>query len=144
MEADGASQVLTTRPVRFSGKRLFVNVDSKAGEMRVEILNSRGEPINGFSAEDCLPLRIDNTLAAVTWRTGNDLSRLAGQAVKFRFHLRYARLFSFWVSPDDSGASNGYVAAGGPGVTASRDTEGVRSYQNCCWPERWCLVPARW
>jgi hypothetical protein len=35
-----------------------------------------------------------------------------------------AVLYSFWVSPDRSGASYGYVAAGGRGFTGSRDTVG--------------------
>jgi hypothetical protein len=137
MDADGTPRVLTTRRVRFSGSRLFVNLDSTAGEMRVEILDSNGEVIPGFSADDCVPLRVNNTLAAVRWREGADLSRIARQPVKFRFQLRDARLFAFWVSADDSGASNGYIAAGGPGFTSLRDTEGTKSYQNCCRPELW-------
>lgn len=137
MDAGNIAQTLTTRRVRFSGKRLFVNADSSAGEMRVEVLDANGVPIKGFSADECVPLRIDNTLTAVTWRNGSDLSRLAGQPVRFRFRLRDAQLYSFWVSPNETGASNGYVGAGGPGFTSMRDTEGTRSYRYCCRPEVW-------
>jgi len=45
--------------------------------------------------------------------------------VRLRFHLRSGRLYAFWVSPDASGASGGYVAAGGPGFTGPTDTVGV-------------------
>jgi hypothetical protein len=31
--------------------------------------------------------------------------------------LKKASLYAFWVSRDASGASQGYVAAGGPGLT---------------------------
>ena len=137
MAADGTPRSLTTRPLRFSGKRLFVNVDSAAGEMRVEVLRANNEVVDGFSADDCLPLRVNNTLAGVHWRGGDDLSGLAGQPVKFRFRLRDARLFAFWVSPDDSGSSNGYVGAGGPGFTSARDTVGAKAYQYCCRPAVW-------
>lgn len=34
------------------------------------------------------------------------------------------QLYSFWVSPDLTGASDGYVAAGGPGFTTAIDTVG--------------------
>ena len=57
------------------------------------------------------------------------LGRLAGRTVRFRFHLRAGELYSFWVSGDESGASNGYVAAGGPGFTGNRDTVGSVAYQ---------------
>jgi hypothetical protein len=137
MDADGTPRSLTTRLVRFHGKRLFVNVDSTAGEMRVEILDAHNEVLKGFSADDCMPLQTNNTLAAVRWRGGNDLSKLAGQTVKFRFRLRDARLFAFWVSPDGHGSSNGYVAAGGPGFTSTRDTVGSDAYRFCCRPATW-------
>ena len=51
------------------------------------------------------------------------LALLAGRPVRFRFHLANAKLYSFWVSPDLSGASHGYVAAGGPGFTGAMDTK---------------------
>ena len=135
--ADSDVRSMTTRPVRFSGKRLFVNVDSTAGEMRVEVLDANSRVIKNLSADDCIPLRSDNTLAEVRWRGVSDLSAVSGQPVRFRFFLRNARLFSFWISADQSGSSNGYVAAGGPGYTHSRDTEGSRSYQSCCRPLTW-------
>jgi hypothetical protein len=137
MDADSNSRFLTTRPVRFSGKRLFVNVDSAAGEMRVEVLDANDRVLKNFSADECVPLRTDNTLAEVHWRSSTDLSALAGRPVKFRFVLRSARLFAFWVSADEHGSSNGYVAAGGPGFTSSRDTEGTRVYEFCCRPAVW-------
>ena len=61
----------------------------------------------------------------MTWKGAADLSALAGKPVRFRFHLRSGRLFAFWVSPDESGASHGYVAAGGPGYTGPTDTVGA-------------------
>jgi hypothetical protein len=137
MEADEDPRSLTTRAVRFSGKRLFVNVDSAAGEMRVEVLDGKGKILPNLAAAECVPLRTDNTLAEVSWRGVEDLSALSGQPVKFRFLLRNARLFAFWVSPDERGSSNGYVAAGGPGFQSTRDTEGSRSYQFCCRPAVW-------
>jgi len=66
----------------------------------------------------------------MTWRGGGDLSALAGQPVKFRFSLRDGSLFSFWVSPETTGASHGYVAAGGPGFTGPTDTVGAAIYEH--------------
>jgi hypothetical protein len=69
-------------------------------------------------------VRGDTTCARVAWKGRDDLSALAGKPVRFRFYLSEARLYSFWVSPDASGASHGYVAAGGPGFTGPTDTVG--------------------
>ncbi|MFN7919857.1 MAG: hypothetical protein U0Q16_07150 [Bryobacteraceae bacterium] len=57
-----------------------------------------------------------------------DLSSLINRPVKFRFYLTNGKLYSFWVSANTSGASNGYVAAGGPGFTTAVDTAGAGVY----------------
>lgn len=125
LDAGDTTGTLTTRPVRFQGKQLFVNLDAPEGELRVEVLGRDGKVLEPFSRENCRPLRkLDSTRQVVAWQGASDLSALGGEPVVFRFHLTRGRLYAFWVSPDLSGASHGYVAAGGPGFTGPRDTVG--------------------
>jgi hypothetical protein len=116
---------LTTRPVEFSGKYLFVNADAIGGQLQAEILDQHGNVIEQFSREKSVVFSSDSTSAQFSWDGISDLSGLAGQPVKFRFYSTNSALYSFWVSPDASGASYGYVAAGGPGFTSSVDTVGM-------------------
>ena len=129
MEANEEFGVLTTRPVRFRGKTLFVNVDAPKGALQVEVLDLDGKVLEPFNIDNCNPVTADTTLQQVTWKDRGDLSILAGQPVRFRFRLKDGRLYSFWVSPDKSGASYGYVAGGGPGFTGLKDTVGRLSYR---------------
>ena len=124
MDAGDREGTLTTRPVRFRGKHLFVNLDAADGELRVEALDEKGNALEPFTKETCLAVRGDRTLQAVTWKGTRDLSRLAGRPVKFRFHLTKGKLYAFWVSPESTGASHGYIAAGGPGFSGPTDTIG--------------------
>jgi hypothetical protein len=135
MDAGAIEGTLTTRPIRFRGKHLFVNVASESGELRVEALDSHGNVIAPFFSVECLPIRSDNTIQEVRWKNAEDLSTLADRPVRFRFHLRDGSLYSFWVSPDRSGASHGYVAAGGPGFSGPVDTVGSEIYRRCCASE---------
>jgi hypothetical protein len=116
-----ARGTLTTRPVRFSGRYLFVNVDAADGELRVELLDREARPIAPFTDAACQPVRGDRTRARVSWSTAPDLARIAGDVVRFRFHLTRGRLYAFWVSPSADGVSRGYVAAGGPGFHGVMD-----------------------
>ena len=125
MDAGGDGGYLATRPVSFDGRRLFVNVDCPEGELRVEIQDRNGRVIEPFGLSNCVPVAADSTAAQITWGNGGDLSRLRGEPVRFRFHLKSGKLYAFWVSPDGSGASRGYVAAGGPGFEGSKDTLGI-------------------
>lgn len=91
-----------------------VRTDSHQGELRVEVLDQAGRPIEPFTRSNSVRVQTDNTLQRVAWKGAADLSSLAGKTVRFRFHLRAGSLYSFWVSPEESGASYGYAAAGGP------------------------------
>lgn len=124
LDAGEKRGTVTTRPVKFSGKHLFVNVAAPRGELRAEVLDEAGKIIAPFTAANCRPVRGDSTLQAITWQGAADLSKLAGKPVRFRFHLRQGQLYAFWVSPESTGASHGYVAAGGPGYTGPTDTVG--------------------
>jgi hypothetical protein len=114
----------------FAGKHLFVNVDCPSGELRVEVLDEGGEVISQLTAAECNPVHTDATLYKITWNSKDDLSGLEGKPVCFRFHLTNGKLYSFWVSPDESGASYGYVGAGGPGYDSVLDNKGVEAYRS--------------
>lgn len=124
MDAGASPGQLTTRPVRFSGKHLFVNVDCPDGELRAAVLDEAGNPLPSFTMDECVPVAADATRAHIRWKNAGDLSDLSGKAVRFQFSVRNGRLYAFWVSPEESGASHGYVAAGGPGFTGPVDTVG--------------------
>ena len=123
MDASEEGGTLTTRPLTFKGRHLFVNVDCPGGELKAEVLDANGKVIEPFTLANCKPVSCDKTLAAVTWKNG-DLSDVSGKPVRLRFHMKNGRVYSFWVSPDTSGASHGYVGAGGPGFTGATDTVG--------------------
>jgi hypothetical protein len=127
MDADASGGTLTTRLVTFNGKHPFVNIDAPQGELRVEILDEKGDPISPFTRDNCVLVRGDHTLAPVQWSGVSDLSAVVGKKVRLRFHLTHGSLYAFWVSPDASGASHGYVAAGGPGFTSNVDAVGQRN-----------------
>ena len=124
MDANAEESELVTRPVTFQGTHFFVNAAATQGEVRAEVLDENGHPIPPFTAQNCAPITVDKTLQAVQWEGAKDLSTLRGRPVRIRFVLKNASLYSFWISPDTSGASHGYVAAGGPGFMGPLDTVG--------------------
>ena len=117
MDAGSTSGVLTTLPVQFSGKYLFVNLKNPQGTFQVRVINSS----DGRVLATSLPLTADSTLQQVSWSGLSDLSSLAGRPVQFQFTLTNGELYSFWVTASSSGSSNGYLAAGGPGLPSAID-----------------------
>ena len=120
MDADTTQGTLTTRPIRFTGKHLFVNVACPAGELRVEVLDRDGQVLPEFAAHRCQPVKVDRTLQQIKW-DGAAVESVAGKPVRLRFKLTKGQLYSFWTSNTPNGASGGYLAAGGPGYESMRD-----------------------
>lgn len=92
---------LITKPLTFAGDQLTLNfASSAAGDIRVEIQDADGNPLDGFRLEDCLPIFGDALERTVPWSDGSDVRKLAGKPVRLRFVLRDADLYSFQFSDD--------------------------------------------
>lgn len=116
----GNAAAITTRPVRFSGRHLFLNAHI-GGSIAVEVLDRSGRVIEPFSLGNAIRVAGDGTKLAVRWQGGASLADVANREVRFRFVLTDAQLFAFWVSRRENGSSDGFVAAGGPGYAGDRD-----------------------
>lgn len=91
---------LTTKPLRFSGHELEVNLSTgAAGFLRVEIQDPEGNPLPGFALNDCPEIIGDQIDRIVQWTRGGDLSALAGHPVRLKFVLKDADLYAFRFRP---------------------------------------------
>ena len=103
---------ILTKPLVFSGSRLFANFDAaEASSLSVTALDGKGETLATFG-----PFAANSTKVDL-----GDVSALAGKPVRFRFDLDNGTLYSFWVAKDAAGHSGGYLAGGGPDYPGLRD-----------------------
>lgn len=86
---------LITKPLTFSGNRLTINfATSAAGGLRVELQTAEGQPLDGFALDDCPEIIGDRLEHTVSWKSGPDIGKLAGQAIRLRLELKDADLYS--------------------------------------------------
>lgn len=96
VETTAAGGELITRPLRFRGANLFLNLStSAAGSVRVEIQDPDGRAVPGFALDDCPPIFGDAIERRAVWKSGSDLNSLAGRPVRLRFVLSDADLYAF-------------------------------------------------
>jgi len=97
LDAGAASGAVMTKDFRLGVTALFINVDASGGSVRVEVLDRRGRPIPGFTADQAAPITGDQLRAKVAWASGVDVRGLCGRRVKVRLLLENARLYSISV-----------------------------------------------
>ena len=116
----GKEGYLYTKPFRFAGSKLVLNVDTDAaGYVQVGFLDENGEAIPGYGLEECIYINGDFIKTPVEWlqnaeelagieihdkedyimystkaRTSMDVSSLAGQTVQLVFRMRGSKLYA--------------------------------------------------
>ncbi|MDI6828827.1 MAG: hypothetical protein QME62_10115, partial [Armatimonadota bacterium] len=86
---------MLTKPLTFNGKELIINYSTSAiGEIKVEIQDADGQPIAGFTLDDCQPIYGDELERVVVWKDRQDVSSLAGKTVRLRFKILDGDLYS--------------------------------------------------
>lgn len=97
----GGGEVIT-KPFVFEGQALLLNCSTSAGgSIRVEIQDADGEPIEGYTPNDCGEIFGDFLDYRVGWNHRTDVGGLAGKAVRLRFVLRDADVYAMQFSRDE-------------------------------------------
>ena len=91
--------LLITRPFVFEGDgHLYVNADvARDGYVKVSIVDEEGDPIGGFGEDECRSVVEDSTRSPLHWGRRESLAGLKDRYIRLAFHLRNAKLFSFWI-----------------------------------------------
>ena len=86
---------LVTKPFRFTGKNLVINFATSApGGLRFEIQDQDRKPIPGYTLEESVEVIGNEIERIVSWKKGDDVSRLANQAVRLRVVMKDADLYA--------------------------------------------------
>lgn len=96
VDADYAGGEFITPSLRFSGRKLILNVDTSSGGcVRVGVLPESGLSIEGFSTGDCDPINGNFISKVVSWRGKPDVSALSGKPIRLHFAMNDTKLYSF-------------------------------------------------
>lgn len=89
---------IITKPFQLQGKSLELNGDFSEGRLVLEILDTEGKSIDGFTAADMEPIeQADDVKLAVCWKGGKDLSHIKGQDVRLKMSWERGKLFAFQI-----------------------------------------------
>lgn len=94
MHADAKGGEFTTKPIRFTGKKLLLNyATSAAGSVQIEVQDQAGKPIPGFTLTD-MPELYGDEFEAAAWKSGPDIGSLSGKTIRLRVRMNDADLYA--------------------------------------------------
>ena len=104
IRADKEEASVVTKPMRFQGSRLSINaLTSSGGSIRIEIQDSSGDAIPGFTLNDSRAFTGDELSGTMTWNNRTDLSDLAGKPIRLKIMFRNADIFALrFANPKDA------------------------------------------
>ena len=83
----------TTKAQPLEGKQLLVNVVTRPkGELRAELLDGGGTIMQGYSRDDCHPVKGDHHVTTIQWKSG---TTAPPGTSRIRFYLKRAYLYGF-------------------------------------------------
>jgi len=86
---------MITKPFRFTGETLVLNFStSAAGYIKVEMLDLHGNSLDGFEEENSMEMIGNEIEKAVSWQGNPNLKNIMDQAVRLRFVMKDADLYS--------------------------------------------------
>lgn len=95
VRAPYAGGEMITKPITFSGKELVINFATSApGEIRIELQSAKGKPRPGFALDNAVAQIGNDIERVVSWKSGSDVSSLAGTPIRLRCVMKDADLFS--------------------------------------------------
>lgn len=94
LEAPEIGEFRTTSVI-FKGNTLHLNMNTKfVGDIRIEVLNSKGKVLPGRAFEDCDRIYGNSLDQIVTWHGESYINRNTDEPVSFRVRMSAAQLFS--------------------------------------------------
>ena len=95
LEAESEWGSFTTKPLTLADGQLTMNASANDGEVRYQLSDLESRPIEGFTFDDCRPLKSsDSTRVPLRWNDG-DARSLARKIVRLQVSMRRSRLYAF-------------------------------------------------
>ena len=83
-----------TRNLYWRGGELELNVQGPSGEVRAQVTDARGAPLEGYAFSECVPFSGDSTSWQPRWQGGKSLAALSEKIVRVEVALRHSRIYA--------------------------------------------------
>lgn len=94
LESRGGPGLLGTRPLYWRGGEVQLNVEVPWGEVRVQVTDPDGLPLENYKFEDCAPFTGDELFWEPQWQGRRRMSALSGKLIRLEARMNNARIYA--------------------------------------------------
>lgn len=94
-QSKGYKAEFTTRPMVFYEPEVTLNAQAPTGEVRFEVRDTKNQPVEGYTFDDCKPLRFADSLRyQLQWSNRQNLGELVGKCIRIAVRFHNARIYA--------------------------------------------------
>ena len=94
LESQGDWASFISKPLVLLESNLTINVSAPHGELRFQLTDLESRPVEGFTLDDCMPLRSGDSIDfPLHWKSAT-LEAVLGRIVRLEVRMRHAQLFA--------------------------------------------------
>ena len=97
LDSAGTEGTIVTRKLKFTGTKLTLNAkaDGAGNYVKVELLDTNGNVISGYSKNDCNTINTDNVEQTISWNGSSNIAALSGQEIQVKIYTKGAKVYAF-------------------------------------------------
>ena len=94
LESYATTGSIATRPVRFNGKRLTLNVNAPYGSVRVRLIDSNGKAYPGFDFRDSIPFTGNELFHSPSWKGNPNIEGLGDVPIHIEIEVTRGEIYA--------------------------------------------------
>ena len=94
LSSEGGWGSIVTRPLFTDGNELMINVEAPYGIVKIQIMDEFGDPIDGFSYEECIPMTGDQVRWVPVWQKELNFGAIQNRFIRIGIQMLNAKLYS--------------------------------------------------
>ncbi len=97
LQSKGHWAKILTKPMAIFSDEIYLNAQAPFGEVRFQLTDEKSTPIEGFTYENCIPLKMDDQMRYQLRWDGNGLAQIKGKIVRLEMEFNNANIFAIYM-----------------------------------------------
>ena len=97
LQSKGHWAKILTKPMAIFSDEIYLNAQAPFGEIRYQLTDEKSVPIQGFTFNNCKPLKLEDQMKWPLRWEGSSLDQIKGKVVRLEMEFHNANIYAFYM-----------------------------------------------